>query len=231
MKIAIIGIGATDYLKKVIFYLTQQNRKCGLNLIYDSECLMKYELEVQDFVDNTCRIECSCIEFSLIDALDDMAKYRAEIQNADKIINLFPVKCFPALRYNVDEEWSNIDSWVLPMSYQRKLSSLVGDGKIVIWIFHGLEKMEMFNCIFKDQKLSTVLKNPERALKDKSDIKFDEVIRAFFEEIGEKEFGDAIQGDLQYFGFQCVPSVLPDLGERAMKFWCLYSFSAIYGVL
>lgn len=107
----------------------------------------------------------------------------------------------------------------------------MGNGKIVIWIFHGLEKMEMFHCFFRDQKFSTVIKNPERAINDKDAIKFTEVIRDFLEEIGEEEFEKAIQGDLQYFGFQSTPAVLPDLGEKAMKFWCLYSFSAIYRVL
>ena len=221
MNIFIVGKNTVKYLKTVVYYLQMDNRICVINRKEILNGLDTYELELDDLVQGPFKIRCCCLEISFNRAIRQLEKYRQLLDTCDAVINIIPIKCFPALRYNVDEYWEGIDSWVTPELYQKKLASIIKEGTKIIWILQGIEHLCATNNFFLRQENMMVLRFPvEEGI--------DEIANRFFAEIDEERFEESVRDDSVYFGFDLEHKSANMIGESAMKFWILISFYQIF---
>ena len=65
------------------------------------------------------------------------------------------------------------------------------------------------------------------ALESPAENGLEEIKKRFFVEIGETEFEESVKQDFVYFGFALDGFRKEVVGERAMRFWLLASFSKI----
>lgn len=225
-NIVILGEKTREYLNSYISFMKKDGyifdvKKNPLNNNID-----KLTLNLSNFKDDPMEMNCYCVDISFDNAIRQLIDMKALLNSATDIINLFPVKCFPALRYNVDEKWENIDLWIPPVAYYNMIAPGEDHKPYITWVLMGIEKAGIVNKFFYGQPdgfnlhdfLNEIVSTGERAIKDFAE--------KFLKALGEDEFWNDIQGDRISFGFE--PLHLPReqlIGEQDMAFWIKYSFS------
>lgn len=227
MKIVVLGSGTVKYLEQVKNCMERQNKQCKL-LHEVAISIESYKMVIDDFIQATFTAECRCIDLNPVKAVVQMQDHADVIREADIIINLFPIKYFGKLRYNVDEQWENAEFWILPLVYRNFLAHLIGKEKRSVWILTGMERIGLISD-FLQREENTALLNPFTIQEpDRDSSWIQNAVMTFLKEIDEEEFAEAFQDGNLYFGFSAETGLSTVVGANAADFWCLKSFEIIY---
>ena len=221
MNILIAGKNTVKYLKTVVYYMNADNRMCAMKYRDIRSGIELYEMEIEDPIQGIVKINCYCMELAFQKAFRQLEEHRPLLDECNAIINLIPIKCFSALRYNVDEDWEGIDTWIIPELYQRKLASVVRKKTEIIWVLQGVEGLCATNDFFQRPENVMVLNFPVKE-------GLQEIVSRFFAEIEEEAFEEAVRDDAVFFGFDLENRQAGRIGENAMKFWILASFGQLF---
>ena len=214
LQINFIGYNVIGYLKKIITYMDQNNIECNVSDKVNGQ----FEIVLSDFLGRKIELLICCTEISMKWELNELLGINIDKNSWYFVI--LPVKCFPALRYNIDEDWNGIENWATPIMYKRKFNEIGLESSRLIWIFQGIECIQLTNDFFQraENKVIMNIKNLTEWGEKEEEIK--NIICRFLEEIGEKKYWE--KEEWLYVGFFKNKKGGALVGEKTDLFWTMY---------
>ena len=230
MKIVILGKGTVSYLQQNIAYLEQMDRKFKEVWKKDDKQNEICNLTFCTFDEKSDRTEFVCIEVDFFDVTASLQKNKEQIYNADEIINLIPIKWFPMLRYNVDEEFDNISSWNSIRMFFRSLTTIAKDSCLIRWIWQGIEKLECVSDFFYCNHNRGVLEVQDYSNYMHYREEIYDVMSRFFHVIDEDKFYEELcnKNMEMYFGFDLENMKDCNIGKKTVEFWLKVSMKKLF---
>lgn len=231
MKIFIIDINDMNYLNYLAICLKKKGVVCELKL--DSGIpkgnLKIFHLKfINDNGEKIC-LECKVGKLDLSKAVQQIVEWEEQIKESSYVISVIPVKWFPALRYNIDNQWNGIEEWIHPKEYKRILNTTFNSQK-TIWIFQGMENLGFMGSFFlsegNEPAIETFWDNNIRENFNEKEMALQEVVKGFLKAIDEPRFYEDSSENM-FFGFNSSRSMNCAIGEKTREFWCLYSMDDI----
>lgn len=219
MELLILGYHPTEYLETVASYLNQ----CGIYCYIEKTAIDDYTISIDDYSQHVFEVNCICQEWNPSNIVKKIENLSTDRLNISHVIHISHIKWFSEFRYNVDENWKEMDKWVSWDVIQKKTRSAFPSANIG-WVLFGAEKISLCSQFFqgKDNDIALRLSLPVLY-----DIDMPALMQRFLVEIGEENFCQSIKEHNDIVGFMF--SLFPEadeicISEKANIYRTLYTF-------